>query len=40
MSVNFDLDLFRATPLVREPFQFLVVPQFIRESALDRINAD
>ena len=40
MSVNFDLDLFRATPLVREPFQFLVVPQFIREAALERINAD
>jgi len=40
MSVNLDLDSFRATPLVREPFQFLVVPQFIKQAALERINAD
>jgi SM-20-related protein len=40
MSVNLDLDSFRATPLVREPFQFLVVPQFIKQAALERINSD
>jgi hypothetical protein len=40
MSVNIDLDLFRAAPLVREPFQFLVVPHFIKQTALEGINAD
>jgi len=34
MSVNFDLDLWRATPLVRKPFPFLVVPQFHQRSGI------
>jgi len=34
------LDAFRATPLVREPFQHLIVPSFIGPTALSVINAD
>ena len=37
---DLDLDAFRATPLTREPFEFLVVPGFIKQEALARINAD
>lgn len=37
---DLDLDSFRATPLTREPFDYLVVPRFIRQDALERINAD
>lgn len=35
-----DLDAFRATPLVREPFEYLVVPGFIRPEARLVVNAD
>jgi hypothetical protein len=35
-----DLDLFSRTPLTREPFDFLVVPGFIKGDALPRIIAD
>ena len=34
------LDDFRATPLVREPFQHLIVSGFISPAALKAINAD
>jgi hypothetical protein len=34
------LDAFRATPLVREPFPYLIVPRFIRREALAGIHAD
>src|SRR5262245_1089773 len=34
------LEAFRTTPLVREPFQHLVVPGFIGPAALAAINAD
>jgi SM-20-related protein len=34
------LETFRATPLVREPFQHLVVPGFVSEAGLAAINAD
>jgi SM-20-related protein len=40
VSANLDLDLFKGTPLVCEPFQFIVVPQFIKQAALERINGD
>jgi SM-20-related protein len=40
MSREFDLAAFRATPLERQPFEYLVVPGFIRHEALARINAD
>ena len=33
-----DLERFRATPLVREPFDHLVVPQFIRPEAVARLE--
>jgi SM-20-related protein len=36
----FDLDAFRATPLAREPFEYLVVPGFVRAEALQKINPD
>jgi hypothetical protein len=35
-----DLAAFRSTPLVRQPFHFLVVPGFIRPDARAAINAD
>jgi len=34
------LEALRATPLVREPFQHLVVPGFVSEAGLAAINAD
>ncbi|HTU21020.1 MAG TPA: 2OG-Fe(II) oxygenase [Gemmataceae bacterium] len=35
-----DLAAFRDTPLTREPFPFLIVPQFIKSAARAAINAD
>jgi hypothetical protein len=35
-----DLTAFRATPLIREPFDYLVVPGFIKPEARAAINAD
>jgi hypothetical protein len=35
-----DLQVFRSTPLTREPFQFLVVPEFINAAARVAIHAD
>jgi SM-20-related protein len=40
MSGYLKLDAFRATPLVREPFQHLIVPGFVGPAALAAINAD
>ena len=34
------LEAFRRTPLVKEPFEYLIVPGFIETSALAAINAD
>jgi SM-20-related protein len=34
------IDQFRTTALVREPFEHLIVPQFIASNALTEINAD
>ncbi len=34
-----DLTAFRATPLVRQPFEYLVVPEFVKASALEAIHA-
>jgi len=34
------LEALRKTPLVREPFDYLIVPEFIEPSALAEINAD
>lgn len=34
-----DLDAFRATPLVREPFEYLIVPHFITPAALPEVQA-
>ena len=36
----FDWSAFDAVPLVREPFDFLIVPGFIRSGALDALNRD
>ncbi|HEY7329119.1 MAG TPA: 2OG-Fe(II) oxygenase [Gemmataceae bacterium] len=35
-----DLAAFRATPLTREPFPFLIVPQFVTTGARATVNAD
>lgn len=35
-----DLDRFRTTPLTREPFDFLVVPEFVRPEARGAIHKD
>jgi hypothetical protein len=37
---DLDLDAFRAKPLSREPFDYLVVPEFVKPDALMRINTD
>jgi SM-20-related protein len=34
------IEKFRATPLVRQPFEHLIVPQFIAPAALTAINGD
>ena len=36
----FDWSAFDAAPLVREPFDYLIVPGFIRAAALDALNRD
>ena len=38
--MTLDLDLFRATPLQTDPFDFLVIPGFVKEEARERVNAD
>jgi len=35
-----DLDALKAVPVAREPFEYLVVPGFVRAQARARINAD
>jgi SM-20-related protein len=35
-----DLAAFRATPLTREPFPFVIVPQFVKPAARAAVNAD
>jgi SM-20-related protein len=35
-----DLERFRATPLTREPFDFLIVPEFVRADARAAIDKD
>ncbi len=35
-----DLDALEAAPLTRTPFQYLVIPGFVRAPALDEINRD
>src|SRR5262245_56213536 len=35
-----DLAAFRATPLTLQPFEYLIVPGFVRPQARDAINAD
>jgi SM-20-related protein len=35
-----DLDAFATTPLQREPFPYLIVPRFLRDTALAEIAAD
>jgi SM-20-related protein len=40
MPAALDLDAFRATPLQRDPFDYLIVPRFVRREALEPINRD
>jgi SM-20-related protein len=35
-----DLDRFENTPVTREPFEFLVVPEFVKADARTAVNAD
>src|SRR5262249_52136819 len=37
---DLDLEAFRAVPLSRDPFQYLIVPGFVRPDACARINTD
>jgi SM-20-related protein len=39
-TVPIDLELFEATPLMRTPFEFLVVPGFVKAEACKAINRD
>jgi len=36
----FDFEKFRATPLSRAPYEHLVIPRFVTDEALEKINAD
>ena len=38
-ALPIDLDAFNATPLTREPFPFLMVPQFVKREAMAAIEA-
>jgi SM-20-related protein len=41
MSLRYlDMEAFRETPRASEPFEYLVVPGFVRSDACARINAD
>src|SRR5438045_9182521 len=35
-----DLERFRTTPLTREPFEFLIVPEFVKSEARAAIDKD
>jgi len=35
-----NLEKFRATPLTRDPFEFIIVPGFLRQEAREALNAD
>jgi SM-20-related protein len=35
-----DLEAFRAAPLVRDPYEHLILPGFVKSDALRRLNAD
>ena len=39
-ALPIDLEAFDATPLVEEPFPYLIVPRFVRAEAMAAINAD
>lgn len=39
-ALPIDLDAFEAAPVAREPFAYAMVPHFIRQEAMDAINAD
>ena len=38
--MTIDLELFEKTPLTREPFEHLVVPEFVKAEARNAINDD
>ena len=38
--ITLDLDAFRATPLNRDPFDYLIVPRFVRPEAKAGVDAD
>ena len=37
---SLDLEALKATPVTREPFEYFIVPGFVRAQARERINAD
>ena len=37
---SLDLEALKATPLIRQPFEYFVVPGFVRPEARAKINAD
>jgi SM-20-related protein len=37
---DFDLEALRAQPLSQQPFEYVVVPEFVKRAALARINTD
>jgi hypothetical protein len=39
-SEVFDLELFRNTPVSRDPYDHLVIPNFVKPEAVKKINAD
>ena len=39
-SLPIDLDAFNAAPLTRQPFDFALVPRFVKPDAMTAINAE
>jgi len=40
MVQTLNLDALRATPVVQEPYPYLIVPNFVRDTMIDKIEAD
>jgi hypothetical protein len=40
MTQTVNLDALRATPVVAKPFPYLIVPNFVRDEAMEKIEAD
>ena len=40
MTQTINLDALRATPVTQDPYPYMIVPHFVRDEAMDKIEAD